>query len=152
VQKGRLFPAAQRCALDLAKSVLQVYGIARDGTVIVRRALRRSQVLDFFRRLQSCLVGMVACGSARHWAREIEALVQMMPPAYVKAYVKYNKTDVADAEANCEAVTRPTIRYVPAKPLDEQGAGMVLKVRDLLIRQRTQPMLFRTPRRLFYSK
>lgn len=104
--------------LDLAKSVFQVHGIAEEGDVIVRRALRRSQVLDFFRTLPSCLVGMEACGSAHSWAREIQALghtVRMMPPAYVKAYVKRNKTDAADAEAICEAVTRPTMRYVPAK-------------------------------------
>jgi len=127
--------------LDLAKSVFQVHGIAEEGVVIVRRALRRSQVLDFFRTLQPCLVGMEACGSAHYWAREIQALghtVRMMPAAYVKAYVKRNKTDAADAEAICEAVTRPTMRYVPAKTQDEQAAGMVLKARDLLIRQRTQ--------------
>lgn len=127
--------------LDLAKSVFQVHGIAEEGDVIVRRALRRSQVLDFFRTLQPCLVGMEACGSAHYWAREIQALghtVRMMPPAYVKAYLKRNKTDAADAEAICEAVTRPTMRYVPAKTQDEQAAGMVLKARDLLIRQRTQ--------------
>lgn len=127
--------------LDLAKTVFQVHGIAEEGDVIVRRALRRSQVLDFFRTLQPCLVGMEACGSAHYWAREIQALghtVRMMPPAYVKAYVKRNKTDAADAEAICEAVTRPTMRFVPAKTQDEQAAGMVLKTRDLLIRQRTQ--------------
>lgn len=127
--------------LDLAKSVFQVHGIAEEGDVIIRRALRRSQVLDFFRTLRPCLVGMEACGSAHFWAREIRALghtVRMMPPAYVKAYVKRNKTDAADAEAICEAVTRPTMRYVPAKTQDEQAAGMVLKARDLLIRQRTQ--------------
>jgi len=127
--------------LDLAKSVFQVHGIAEDGAVIVRRALRRSQVLDFFHKLQPCLVGMEACGSAHYWAREIQALghtVRLMPPAYVKAYLKRNKTDAADAEAICEAVTRLTMRYVPAKTQDEQAAGMVLKARDLLIRQRTQ--------------
>ncbi|SCX23063.1 Transposase [Agrobacterium sp. DSM 25558] len=127
--------------LDLAKSVFQVHGIAEEGAVIVRRALRRSQVLDFFRKLQPCLVGMEACGSAHYWAWEIQALrhtVRLMPPAYVKAYLKRNKTDAADAEAICEAVTRPTMRHVPAKTQDEQAAGMVLKARDLLIRQRTQ--------------
>lgn len=112
--------------LDLAKSVFQVHGKAEEGDVIVRRALRRSQVLDFFHTLQPCLVGMEACGSAHYWAR------------YVKAYLKRNKTDAADAEAICEAVTRPTMRYVPAKTRDEQAAAMVLKTRDLLIRQRTQ--------------
>lgn len=127
--------------LDLAKSVFQVHGIAEDGAVIVRRALRRSQMLDFFRTLQPCLVGMEACGSAHYWAQEIQAFghtVRLMSPAYVKAYLKRNKTDAADAEAICEAVTRPTMRYVPIKTQDEQAAGMVLKARDLLIRQRTQ--------------
>lgn len=127
--------------LDLAKSVFQVHGITEEGAVIVRRALRRSQVLDFFRKLQPCLVGMEACGSAHYWAQEIQALghtVRLMPPAYVKAYLKRNKTDAADAEAICEAVTRPTMRYVPVKTQDEQSAGMVIKARDLLIRQRTQ--------------
>lgn len=107
----------------------------------MRRALRRSQVLNFFRKLQPCLVGMEACGSAHYWAQEIQALghtVRLMPPVYVKAYLKRNKTDAADAEAICEAVTRPTMRYVPVKTRDEQSAGMVLKARDLLIRQRTQ--------------
>lgn len=127
--------------LDLAKSVFQVHGIASDGSVVVRRALRRSQVLDFFRRLQPRLVGLEARGSAHYWAREVQTLghsVRMMPPAYVKAYVKRNKTDAADAEAICEAVTRPTMRYVPTKTQGEQAAGMVLKARDLLVRQRTQ--------------
>jgi transposase len=127
--------------LDLAKSVFQVHGITEEGAVIVRRALRRSQVLDFFRKLQPCLVGMEACGSAHYWAPEIPALghtVRLLPPVYVKAYLKRNKTDAADAEAICEAVTRPTMRYVPVKTQDEQSAGMVLKARDLLIRQRTQ--------------
>lgn len=98
--------------LDLAKSIFQVHGIDENGKVLVRRTLRRSQMLPFFRGIPACLVGMEACASAHHWAREIAALghlVRMMPPAYVKPYVKRNKTDVADAEAICEAVTRPTI-------------------------------------------
>jgi transposase len=101
--------------LDLAKSVFQVHALAADGEVLVRRTLRRSQVLAFFGRLAPCLVGMEACGSAHYWAREIMALghsVKMMPPAYVKPYVKRNKTDAADAAAICEAVSRPTMRFV----------------------------------------
>ncbi|WP_062212773.1 IS110 family transposase [Aureimonas sp. AU12] len=127
--------------LDLAKSVLQVHAITQDGRVIIRRALRRSQVLDFFRGLAPCLVGLEACASAHHWANAIGQFghtVRMMPAAYVKAYVKRNKTDAADAEAICEAVTRPTMRFVPIKTPDEQAACMVLKTRELFVRQRTQ--------------
>jgi transposase len=127
--------------LDLAKSVFQLHAIAADGEVLVRRTLRRSQVLTFFGRLAPCLVGLEACGSAHYWAREIAALghnVKMMPPAYVKPYVKRNKTDAADAAAICEAVSRPTMRFVPIKTVEQQAAGMVLKTRDLLLRQRIQ--------------
>ena len=104
--------------LDIAKSVFQVHGIAADGTVVVRRQLRRAQVLPFFKKLPSCLVGIEDCATAHHWAREIAALghdVKLMPAKYVKAYVKRNKHDAADAEAICEAVTRPTMRFVPIK-------------------------------------
>jgi len=127
--------------LDLAKSIFQVHGIAENGKVLVRRTLRRSQVLPFFRGLPSCLVGMEACASAHHWAREITALghsVRMMPPAYVKPYVKRNKTDVADAEAICKAVARPTMRFVPVKTAEQQAADMILRTREMLMRQRSQ--------------
>ncbi|ABE41157.1 transposase IS116/IS110/IS902 [Rhodopseudomonas palustris BisB5] len=127
--------------LDLAKSVFQVHAVAEDGRVMVRRALRRSQLLDFFRSLEPCLVGLEACASSHFWANAIGQLghtVRMMPPAYVKAYVKRNKTDAADAEAICEAVTRPTMRFVPIKSPEEQAAGMVLKTRELFVRQRSQ--------------
>lgn len=127
--------------LDLAKSVFQVHAISAAGVPIIRRALRRSQVLAFFSKLAPCVVGMEACGSSHFWAREITALghdVRMMPPIYVKAYVKRSKTDAADAEAICEAVTRPSMRFVPIKTTDQQGAGMILKTRDLLVRQRSQ--------------
>jgi transposase len=127
--------------LDLAKSVFQVHAVSEDGRVIIRRALRRSQLLEFFRGVEPCLVGLEACASAHHWANVIGQLghtVRMMPPAYVKAYVKRNKTDAADAEAICEAVTRPTMRFVPIKSPEEQAAGMVLKTRELFIRQRSQ--------------
>jgi transposase len=121
--------------------VFQVHAIAETGEVLVRRSLRRTQVLAFFSRLAPCLVGMEACGSAHYWAREIAALghrVRMMPPAYVKPYVKRNKTDAADAEAICEAVSRPTMRFVPIKSAEQQAAGMGLKTRELLVRQRVQ--------------
>ena len=101
--------------LDLAKSVFQVHAIGRDGAVLVRRKLRRAEVIRFFTDLPACLVGMEACASAHHWARELMKLgheVRLMPPAYVKPYVKRGKTDAADAEAICEAVTRPTMRFV----------------------------------------
>jgi transposase len=127
--------------LDLAKSVFQVHAVSDGGSIVVRRTLRRSQVLDFFRRLDPCLVGLEASGSAHYWAQAIQSIghtVRMMPPAYVKAYVKRNKTDAADAEGICEAVTRPTMRFVPIKSRDEQAAGMILKTRELLIRQRSQ--------------
>jgi len=127
--------------LDLAKSVFQVHGIDCNGTVVLRRSLRRSQLLDFFRRSPPCLVGLEACASSHFWAREIQALghdVRMIPPIYVKAYVKRGKTDAADAEAICEAVTRPTMRFVPIKSVDQQAACMLLRTRELLIRQRSQ--------------
>ena len=127
--------------LDLAKSVFQVHGVDSNGAVVLRRQLRRSQVVAFFERVSSCLVGMEACSGAHHWAREIGARgheVRLMPPAYVKPYVKRGKTDAADAEAICEAVTRPTMRFVPVKSVDAQAALLDHKARDFLVRQRTQ--------------
>jgi transposase len=127
--------------LDLAKSIFQVHGIADDGSIVVRRALRRSQVLDFFRSIDPCCVGIEACASSHYWANAIGQLghtVRMMPPTYVKAYVKRNKTDAADAEAICEAVSRPTMRFVPIKTPGEQAACMVLRTRELFVRQRSQ--------------
>ncbi|BAI74863.1 transposase (plasmid) [Azospirillum sp. B510] len=118
----------------------QVHGIDGDGKILVRRQLRRGEVLKLFQGLPACLVGMEACGTAHHWAREIAALghtVKLMPPAYVKPYVKRGKTDAADAEAICEAVTRPTMRFVAVKTIDQQAALMLHKTRDLLVRQRT---------------
>ncbi|MGI3903252.1 MAG: IS110 family transposase [Janthinobacterium lividum] len=125
--------------LDLAKNIFQVHGVDSEGKVVVRRSLRRAEVLPFFAKLASCLVGMEACGTAHHWARELIKLdhtVKMMPPAYVKPYVKRGKTDAADAEAIAEAVTRPTMRFVAVKTVDQQGVLMLHKVRDLLVRQR----------------
>jgi transposase len=127
--------------LDLAKSVFQVHGVDAEGRVVVRRQLRRSQLLAFFQRLGPCLVGMEACAGAHHWAREFGAMgheVRLMPPAYVKPYVKRGKTDAADAEAICEAVTRPTMRFVPVKTAARQAALLDHKARDFLVRQRTQ--------------
>lgn len=127
--------------LDLAKQIFQVHAITSEGAVVVRRQLRRSQVLTFFSKLPSCLVGMEACGGAHFWAREIARLghqVRLMPPNYVKPYVKRGKTDAGDAEAICEAVSRPTMRFVPVKTAEQQAAAMVLKTRDLLVRQRNQ--------------
>ena len=127
--------------IDLAKNVFQVHAISCTGEVLVRRALRRAQVLPFFRKLPPCLIGMEACGTSHHWARELTALgheVRLMPPAYVKPYVKRGKTDAADAEAICEAVTRPTMRFVPIKSVEQQSALSLHRTRDLLVRQRTQ--------------
>jgi transposase len=126
--------------LDLAKSVFQVHGIDAAGRVVVRRQLRRGEVLGFFARLRPCLVGMEACATAHHWGRELIRLghtVKLMPPAYVKPYVKRGKTDAADAEAIAEAVTRPSMRFVAVKSMDQQAVLMLHKVRDLLVRQRT---------------
>ena len=127
--------------LDLAKSIFQIHAIDAHGGVVARRALRRANLLDFFRKIPPCLVGMEACATAHFWAREIQACgheVKIIPPIYVKAYVKRGKTDAADAEAICKAVTRPTMRFAPIKSVEQQAAGMVLKTRELLIRQRTQ--------------
>lgn len=126
--------------LDIAKNVFQVHGVDETGAVIVARQLRRSQMLAFFDKLEPCLVGMEACGTAHHWSRELQALgheVRLMPAGYVKAYVKRNKNDAADAEAICEAVTRPTMRFVGTKTKEQQSVLMLHKSRQLLVRQRT---------------
>jgi len=127
--------------LDLAKRVFQVHGVDAAGRVIIRRQLRRGQVIDFFEKLPPCLVGMEACATAHHWARELMARgheVRLMPPSYVKAYVKRSKNDAADAAAICEAVTRPSMRFVPVKGVEQQAALMLHRTRELLVRQRTQ--------------
>jgi transposase len=126
--------------LDLAKHWFQVHGIDAAGKVVVKRRLRRAEVIQFFQTLEPCLVGIEACATAHHWARELIGLgheVKLMPPAYVKAYVKRNKNDAADAEAICEAVTRPTMRFVPVKDADQQSVLMLHRARNLLVRQRT---------------
>ncbi|HTP84877.1 MAG TPA: IS110 family transposase [Alphaproteobacteria bacterium] len=125
--------------LDLAKRVFQVHAVSDTGAVVARKRLTRSQVLEFFAKLSPCLVGMEACATAHHWARELMALgheVKLMPPQYVKAYVKRNKNDEADAEAICEAVRRPSMRFVAIKTPEQQAALSVHRNRDLLVRQR----------------
>ena len=127
--------------LDLAKSIFQVHAIGAAGEAVIRKALRRSQVLPFFAKLPPCRVGMEACGTSHYWARELTRLgheVRLMPPAYVKPYVKRGKTDANDAEAICEAVTRPTMRFVPVKSPEQQAALALHRTRDLLVKQRTQ--------------
>jgi transposase len=127
--------------LDLAKSIFQVHGVDAAGEVVVRKSLRRAQMPPFFAKLPSCLVGIEACGTSHHWARELIKLgheVRLMPPAYVKPYVKRGKTDAADAEAVCEAVRRPTMRFVPVKSPEQQAALSMHRTRDLLVKQRTQ--------------
>ena len=127
--------------LDLAKSVFQVHGVDAAGEVIVRRQIRRGQLLQFFAKQPQCLVGMEACASSHHWARQLLALgheVKLMPAQYVKPYVKRGKNDAADAEAICEAVARPTMRFVAIKTPAQQSAMMLHRVRLVLNRQRTQ--------------
>jgi transposase len=126
--------------LDIAKNVFQVHGIDGRGRVVLRRRLARAKVLTFFANLPRCLIGLEACGGAHYWARELSALgheVRLMPPQYVKAYVKTNKHDAADAEACCEAVRRPSMRFVPVKSADHQALAMLHRVRDQLVSQRT---------------
>ncbi|WP_428374762.1 IS110 family transposase [Lichenicoccus sp.] len=132
--------------LDIAKRVFQAHGVDASGQAVLRRKLQRAEVLAFFKSLKPCLVGIEACGTAHYWAREIKALgheVRLMPasyvkpPSYVKPYVKRGKTDAADAEAICEAVTRPTMRFVPVKSAEQQAVLMLHRTRELLVRQRT---------------
>ena len=127
--------------IDLAKSIFQVHAVDAAGQVVVRKALRRAQVVPFFAKLPPCLVGMEACGTSHHWARELIRLghdVRLMPPAYVKPYVKRGKTDANDAAAICEAVTRPSMQFVPVKSTEQQAALALHRTRDLLVKQRTQ--------------
>jgi len=126
--------------IDLAKSVFQVHGVDGSGAVVIQKKLRRSQVLSFLKMLPPCIVGMEACATSHYWAREIGALgheVRLMAPSYVKAYVRRQKNDAADAEAICEAVTRPTMRFVPVKSADRQAVLVLHRARELLVRQRT---------------
>jgi transposase len=126
--------------LDIAKSVFQVHGVDAVGQVVIRRQLKRRYVLTFFQKVSPCLVGIEACGSAHYWSRELQALghnVRLIPPAYVKPYVKRQKNDAADAEAICEAVTRANMRFVPTKTPEQQSGLVLHRTRHLFIRQRT---------------
>src|SRR5262245_22287160 len=127
--------------VDIAKLVFQVHGVDAEGTVVIRRRVGRARVLDFFADLPPCRVGLEACATAHQWAPELAKLghdTRLMPPTYVKAYVKRGKNDAADAAAICEAVTRPSMRFVPIKSAEQQSMLMLHRARDLLIRQRTQ--------------
>jgi transposase len=126
--------------LDLAKHIFQVHGVDAAGRTVLVKRLRRSDVLHFFARLEPCLIGVEACATAHYWARELSALgheVRLMQASYIKPYVKRQKNDAADAEAICEAVSRPNMRFVPVKSPEQQSVLMLHRARDLLIRQRT---------------
>src|SRR3984885_4259266 len=126
--------------LDIAKSVFQVHGVDASGLVVIRRQLKRRYVLSFFEKLPPCLVGIEACASSHHWSRELQALghtLRLMPPAYVKPYVKRQKNDMADAEAICEAVTRANMRFVPTKTPEQQSGLVLHRARHLFMRQQT---------------
>jgi len=127
--------------LDIAKSVFQVHGVDAQGVVVLRQKLPRARLLSFFAKLDPCLVGIEACGASHHWARELTRLgheARLMPPSYVKPYLKRQKNDMADAEAICEAVTRPTMRFVPVKSPEQQGVMVLHRTRLVMTRQRTQ--------------
>ena len=127
--------------LDLAKRVFQVHGATADGGIAIRKKLSRGQVLAFFADLPPCVVAMEACATAHYWAREVGALghiVRLVPPAYVKPFVKRQKNDAADAEAIAEAASRPTMRFVEPKSPQQQARAMVFRTRELFVRQRTQ--------------
>ena len=127
--------------VDLAKNIFQVHGITESDEVVFNRPLRRAQVLPFFARLDPCLVGMEACSTSHYWARELTRLgheVRLIPPMYVKPYVKRGKSDAIDAEAICEAVTRPTMRFVENKSVEQQALLSLHRARSLIVRQRTQ--------------
>ena len=132
--------AVTTIGFDIAKSVFQVHGVDMQGRVIIRRQLKRRQVLTFFRKLPPCLVGIEACASSHYWSRELQKLghtVRLMPPAYVKPYVKRQKNDATDAEAICEAVTRPNMRFVATKTPEQQSCLMLHRTRHLFVRQQT---------------
>jgi transposase len=139
-QLQELAMSARTIGLDLAKAIFQVHGVDAEGRAVLKRRIRRRELLTFFERLPACLVGMEACSSAHYWARELVALghdVRLIPPQYAEPYVKRNKTDAADAEAICEAVARPNMRFVPIKTRDSQGVLSLHRARSLLVRQRT---------------
>ncbi len=132
--------AVTKIGLDIAKNVFQVHGLGEDGKVVFRQQLKRGRVLVFFKKLGPCMVGIEACASSHYWAREIGALghtVKLMPPAYVKPYVKRQKNDAADAEAIAEAMQRPSMRFVPVKTPDQQAGLILHRTRHLFVRQQT---------------
>src|SRR5262245_40538819 len=138
--EGAVHMQISTLGIDIAKNVFQVHGVDAAEQVVLKKQLRRGQVLEFVGKLPPCLIGIEACATSHHWAREFRRLghdVQVMPPGYVKAYVKRSKNDAADA-AICEAVRRPSIRFVPIKNAEQQAALMLHRTRDLLIRQRAQ--------------
>jgi transposase len=133
--------AVTTIGLDLTKSVFQAHGVDASGATVLVKKLHRKQILPFFAKLSPCLIGVEACGTAHHWARTLSALgheVRLIPPSYVKAFVKRGKSDALDAEAICEAVQRPTMQFVPVKTVGQQGILMAHRARSLLVRQRTQ--------------
>src|SRR4030081_2181627 len=139
-QQGTPMSEITVIGLDLAKHVFQVHGADLDGRPVLRKRLRRGQVLEFFASLSPCLIGMEACAGSHYWGRELQALgheVRLIPPQYVKPYVKTNKNDATDAEAICEALTRPTMRFTAAKSIEQQSVLMLHRARELLVRQRT---------------
>ena len=126
--------------LDLAKSVFQAHGVDESGATMLVKKLHRKQMVPFFSKLPPCRIAVEACGSAHYWARMLTAMgheVRLIPPSYVKAYVKRGKSDALDAEAICEAAQRPTMRFVPVKTVEQQGVLMAHRARSLLVRQRT---------------
>ncbi len=129
-----------RVGVDLAKNYFQIHALASEGAPAVTRKLKRSKMHEFFSQIEPCLVAMEACGTAHYWARELKAMgheVLLMPPAYTKPYVKRGKNDAVDADAICEAVSRPGMRFVPIKGAEQQATLMLHKTRELLVKQRT---------------
>ena len=138
--KGASISGIVAIGLDLAKSIFQIHGVDAAGRTMLRRRLSRHELVPYFAKISPCLIGMEACSAAHHWARELSRFghsVRLIPPQYAKPYVKRNKTDAADAEAICEALTRPNMRYVPVKTLDQQSVLSLHRVRALFVRQRT---------------
>jgi transposase len=140
IRRSQNMKGIMTIGLDIAKSVFQVHGVDVEGKVVLRQQLKRRYVLAFFQKLPSCLVGIEACASSHYWSRELQALghtVRLMPPAYVKPYVKRQKNDATDAEAICEAVGRPNMRFVETKAPEQQACLTLHRTRQLFIRQQT---------------
>src|SRR5437899_10819243 len=140
IRRSQVMQAIRTIGLDIAKSVFQVHCVDVEGNVVLRRRLKRRYVLAFFQKLSPCLVGIEACASSHHWSRELQALghtVRLMPPAYVKPYVKRQKNDATDAEEICEAVTTANMRFVPTNTPEQQSCLMLHRTRHLFIRQQT---------------